>query len=121
MSVLKPWGPSNQSLSQFSQHEAIRCLTTSPPLPPSSLYWYLFTLLGGDGHCERKRFAQEHNDPARCGTQTSWLESLTLTIRPLPFLYLQMSLSFKHILFSLEKFSFKFVISKLDERELKVA
>lgn len=30
-------------------------------------------------------------------------------------------LSFKHILFSLEKFSFKFVISKLDEIELKVA
>ena len=70
---------------------------------------------------ERKHFAQEHNDSARCGTQTSWLESLALTIRPLPFLYLQMSLSFKHILFSLEKFSFKFVISKLDEIELKVA
>ena len=36
MSVLKPWGPSNQSLSQFSQHKAIRRLTTSPPpsLPP---------------------------------------------------------------------------------------
>lgn len=32
-----------------------------------------------------------------------------------------MSLSFKHILFSLEKISFKFVISKLDEIELKVA
>lgn len=40
MSVLKPWGPSNQSLSQFSQHEAIRCLTTSPPYPFTDTHLY---------------------------------------------------------------------------------
>ena len=90
--VLEPMGPFTPSLFRFSWYEVTRELllppAPSPPhgmpvplkVPPALFHQaslttcqYSFKLARGERHCDSEVFcpSTQHNDPARCGTQTS--------------------------------------------------